>query len=163
MDAKNVVYRKMKESEAAEVVALVSAVFSKYVSPEYSSEGIEEFFRYANVDGMKRRLKEDHFILVAEQDSQIVGMIEVRSFNHISLLFVDSAVQRRGIGKELVRHAAQQCVEADRSINLLTVNSSPNAVDAYQAIGFHEMNGEQEMNGIRFIPMQMFLTNIEGA
>jgi predicted GNAT family N-acyltransferase len=163
MESMKVTYRKIKDSEVSTVCALVSNVFVEYVSSRYSNEGIEEFFRYANADGMAQRSHENHFILVALHESQIIGMIEVRDFKHISLLFVASAVQRKGIGRALIRNAAEICLKADPSIGHMTVNSSPNAVDAYRAFGFQETNNEQERNGIRFIPMEMLLANIDGA
>lgn len=42
----------------------------------------------------------------------------------------------------------------------ISVNSSPNAVTAYQKIGFKDIEEEKIVNGIRFLPMEL---EIRGA
>ena len=38
--------------------------------------------------------------------------------------------------------------------DVMTVNSSPFAVEIYQKLGFHALSGEQLADGIRFTPMK---------
>ena len=44
-----------------------------------------------------------------------------------------------------------------------TVSSSPNAVSAYERLGFRITSSEQCVHGIRFVPMQRFSTNDRNA
>jgi predicted GNAT family N-acyltransferase len=86
-----------------------------------------------------------------------VGAIEVRDYNHISLLFVHMAHQRQGIARELLRRALAICCRYRPSLRQVDVNSSPNAVVAYARLGFRQRGPEQIKNGIRFVPMVLDL------
>jgi GNAT superfamily N-acetyltransferase len=138
------------------VARLVADVFGRDVAPGYKTEGVEEFNRYATSLGMAARMHEGHVILVAEDGPRkVVGMVEVRDFSHISMLFVTGSMQRRGIGRELVTRAVEMCRERNPGASTITVNASPNSVNAYEHFGFRSSGGEQERNGIRFVPMAL--------
>jgi ribosomal protein S18 acetylase RimI-like enzyme len=68
--------------------------------------------------------------------ARIVGVIEVRQFRHISLLFVDDRFQRQGIARALVRHAVARCLSRRPDLRQITVRSSPYAVPIYERLGF---------------------------
>ena len=155
-ERKNLIYRAMKPGEENEVCSLVTRVFKSFVAPQYSQEGIDEFLRYAAAPkAMVTRIQANHFVLVAELNGSIVGMIEVRDSNHISLFFVEGRLQQQGIAKELLRRALEICTRNQAGMAKLTVNSSPNAVGAYQTMGFRFEGPEQTKNGIRFVPMAL--------
>ena len=139
-----------------DVARLVADVFGRDVAPGYKPEGVSEFSRYAAPGGLAGRLREGHVILVAEDGPRkVVGMVEVRDFSHISMLFVMGSVQRRGIGRDLVTRAVEMCRERNPDASTVTVNASPNSVTAYERFGFRSSGGEQERNGIRFVPMAL--------
>ncbi|TFG71934.1 MAG: GNAT family N-acetyltransferase [Anaerolineales bacterium] len=140
-----------------EAMDLVRRVFLSSVASEYSSQGIDEFFGYANAESMRKRLGAHDFALAAYLADKIVGLIEVRNNDHISLLFVDDPYQHEGIGRALCQHAIGICKENGPAIQSITVNASPNAVTAYRHIGFLPMEEEQLVNGIRYIPMRLNL------
>jgi GNAT superfamily N-acetyltransferase len=75
------------------------------------------------------------------------------------LLFVDKSHQRKGIARELLKRSIEICRKRKSDIQRVTVNSSPNAVTAYQKIGFKDIEDEKVVNGIRFIPMELILNN----
>jgi GNAT superfamily N-acetyltransferase len=143
----------MQAGEEVEVCSLVTRVFSDFVSHLYSPEGIKEFFRYADPALLSSRTQDNHFVLVAELHGQIVGMIEMRNNNHISLFFIEGELQRKGIGKQLWRKALDTCLANRPDLAKITVHSSPNAVEAYQRLEFQAEGPEQIVNGIRFVPM----------
>jgi len=93
----------------------------------------------------------------------VIGAIEVREFKHISMLFVDDQYQRKGIGGNLIREAISICQENSPELDQITVNSSPNAVQAYEKFGFLWSGSEQEISGIRFVPMVFKLPGGDGA
>jgi GNAT superfamily N-acetyltransferase len=66
------------------------------------------------------------------------------------MLFVRPSHQRSGIGRGLLEAAITLAGDPDCG---LTVNSSPNAVSAYQHMGFQVTDSEQCVHGIRFVPM----------
>ena len=150
---KPVSYRKIKKGDEFKIFNLIESVFNQFVAPEYSQEGIDEFMKYIQPDALLERLTTNHFGIVALVDSQIIGSIMIRDFNHIALLFVDSLHQQKGVGKELFERALQVCAEHKSKPFSITVNSSPNSVDAYRHLGFEPTKPEQCVNGIRFVPM----------
>jgi GNAT superfamily N-acetyltransferase len=106
-------------------------------------------------DQLRDRLRVNRFVLVAELGSQIVGAIEVRNCDHVSLFFIDGESQRKGIGRELWRRALDACLANRPEVVKITVHSSPNAVQAYQRPEFQAEGAEQTVNGIRFVPMAL--------
>ena len=149
-----VIYRAMKASEEQQVCDVVVRVFTEFVAPLYSPAGVQEFLTYAADPGQLRsRLLSNHFVLVAELQGRIVGAIEVRNGDHVSLFFIDGEVQRKGIGQGLWHRALNACLAGWPDLARITVHSSPNAVEAYERLGFEAEGPEQIVNGIRFVPM----------
>ncbi len=143
----------MKPGDEGRIYALVSSVFSEFVASEYLPEGIEEFINYIQPEDIASRAAENHFVFVAESGSEIVGVIEIRNSNHISLLFAEKRFQRRGVGKELLRKSVEVCRREVPGLERITVHSSPNAVLAYEKMGFEPSGSERTFHGIRFVPM----------
>jgi predicted GNAT family N-acyltransferase len=110
---------------------------------------------------LKERLRSDSFILVAEIESEIIGIIGIRDLSHIFLLFVEEDHQRRGIACQLLTEALRRCKSDNQKLEKITVNSSPNAVAAYKRMGFIAASKEQMKKGIRFVPMVLDLVKEE--
>lgn len=142
-----IIYRRIESSETAAVAALAREVFDQFVAPCYGPQGIAEFHRYAAPGALSQRHDAGHVTWVAEQAGGLVGMLHLREAAHVSMLFVRAAHQGSGIGHGLLAAAG----DADCPF---TVNASPNAVAAYQRLGFRLMGSEQCLHGIRFFPMQ---------
>jgi GNAT superfamily N-acetyltransferase len=143
--------RQIKPFEAAAATALAREVFDQFVAPHYQPDGVSEFYRYASADALSQRHESDHVTLVAEHSGELVGMLHLRKPCHVAMLFVRSSFQHKGIGRKLLAAAAALVDERDCEF---TVNSSPNAVSAYEHLGFHVIAAEQCVHGIRFIPMR---------
>ncbi len=150
-------YRIMKRGDEARVSDFVSAVFNEYVAPGFSQDGIDEFMKYIRPDAIETQLKQNHFAFIATLGMEIIGIIEVRDNNHISLFFVDGRFQRKGIGKKLLQKAVELCGINDLTFSKITVNASPNSITAYKTLGFVPTDVEQCINGIRFVPMVLRL------
>ena len=101
-------------------------------------------------------------LLAAAQD-RIIGMIEIYDYNHVAMLFVDVAFQRKGISRELLRQALEICQKNKPQLRKVTVNSSPNSIRVYKRLGFIPTNSEQVINGIRFTPMTLELSKTVNA
>jgi len=152
-------YRQMKVEDILEVSNLVASVFNELVAPEYSLEGVHEFHRYIEPTAFQTRFQTNHFNLIALAQAKIVGMIEMRNYNHVSLLFVFQDYQRRGIAKELLTQAIRICQEYKPQPSEISVNSSSFAVPIYEKLGFYRVGERQVRNGIGFIPMILKLSN----
>ena len=156
-------YRRMDLVEAEQVSHLVRRVFLRHVAPLFSREGIEEFLTYADAAAIEHRAKSGHLIVVATASDEPVGVIEVRNAHHISLLFVDTDFQQRGIGRELLRRALEWSRLREPGLRALDVHASPNAVRAYEHLGFRRQGSERIENGIRFVPMVFDLQQESGG
>ena len=100
--------------------------------------------------------------MVAEADDALAGMIEIRDSNHVALLFVSKAFQRRGIARALLDEALAEARGTKPELARVTVNSSRHGVPAYEKLGFLQTGPERTVNGIVFIPMARRLDG-EGA
>ncbi len=153
--------RELAEDGIAEAHALVSSVLNEFVAPLYSDEGISEFRSFIEPLNLLEWLRANNFILTAEIDGEMVGVIGIRDWNHVSLLFVRSDRQGWGIAKSLLPEALRRCKTAKPDLAEVTVNSSPNAVGAYRRMGFIPTGEEQLTNGIRYVPMVLDLSKDE--
>jgi len=151
----------MKPGEEKRVCRLVRQVFNDFVAPLYAQEGVEEFLRYADPDLMAKRAQSNHLVLIAEANAELIGAIEIRNFNHISLLFVARERQRQGIGGQLLKEVITIARRYEPDLSEMEVHSSPNAVDAYERLGFQAVGSEKLEHGICFIPMRMRINNVE--
>jgi GNAT superfamily N-acetyltransferase len=155
-----IVYREMEASEVEAVAALVARVFRCVVAPFYMEEGVREVLRFGSAERLRERVRHDEsFVLVAQADGGgLVGMIEMRGGDHVSLLFVDADYQRQGVGRTLLRRAVVRARAARPDLRQVTVHASPNAVSAYERLGFAATAAEQEADGILYTPMTLILT-----
>lgn len=148
----------MRQGEEYHIFRFVSRVFNEFTAPEFSQEGIDKFMKYIQADELTIHIRRNHFILIAEFSSAIIGVIAVRDYNHIALFSVDTPFQRRGRGRELFRKALEICRCNDVGLSQITVNASPNAINAYEIMGFQPTDSEQCADGIRFVPMALLLS-----
>ena len=149
-------YRAMQAGEAEAVSALILASFDEFIGPDYEGEeGIAEFRRFAAPEALAARAAGDHLVRVATVDGALAGMIEIREHNHVALLFVDKAYQRRGLARGLLEAALADARAVDPDVERVTVNSSRYGVAAYEKLGFRQTGPERSVNGIVFIPMAM--------
>jgi len=154
-------YRPMKPGEEVEVSNLVARSFNEFIAPGFSEEGVEEFFKYANHRALLKRSEAgDHFVIAAEREGVIVGMIEIKKRRHVSMLFVDKSFHRKGMASELLRLAIEDIRSCDQIPYKITVNSSPFAVSFYERAGFKPTSEPKTIYGIVHIPMALELTNV---
>ena len=73
----------LKIEQLNEVLDLVKSVFDEFEAPYYSEYGIENFYKFANFDNLKKMLQENLKILVAKYNDKIIGMVAYRDYSHI--------------------------------------------------------------------------------
>ncbi len=152
-----ITYRVIEPGEEKKVSELVLESFGEFIRHEYSQEGIDEFRRYAQPEALEQRSRADHCVLVATLKDRIAGVIEIRQHDHISLLFVNKRLQRKGIAKDLLQKALEVMRTAKPDLERVTVNSSRYGVPIYEKLGFHQTGPERTVSGIAFIPMVLRL------
>ncbi len=147
-------------SNTESVCQLVDAVFQRFEAPDYSAKGIAEFAKYNTPGAMAQRIADNHRALLAISGEQIIGVIELRNLQHISLFFVKEQYQGKKIGRALWEQAYQICIKANPSFQQITVNSSPYAVSIYERLGFSRTGPDQMKSGIRYVPMTFIAARV---
>lgn len=131
--------------------------FTRFNAPDYSQEGIENFYKFVNDDMLRKMFLAGHYqLFVAVEGEKCVGMLSIREKKHISLLFVDGDYHRYGIASALLAFVRRYAID-EEGIDSLTVNASPYAVGFYHKKGFLNLSDETEMDGIRYTPMELIL------
>jgi predicted GNAT family N-acyltransferase len=153
----------MCPGEEIVVSDLVTSTFQHDVAPFYAQEGIREFLSYTNPSALQNRQARNHVVIVASQNESVIGVLELRDYYHISLLFIEVMHQRQGVGRLLVDEALRLIRTHQPETREVTVNSSPNAVEAYKRFGFQVTGELQVKNGIGFVPMSLQLGSTNGA
>ncbi len=139
----NLSIKKLNRDETLIALNLVWNVFLEYEAPDYTSEGIETFYKSIHEENYLSMLS----VYGAFIGEELVGVIATRNGGkHIALFFVEGKYHRQGIGKQLF-----QAVQKEE----MTVNSSLYAVPIYHRLGFKDTGTEQAVNGVRFIPMEL--------
>ncbi len=152
MDGLNI--RRIREDEWDLAMELAFRVFLKFEAETYGREGTEAFAKFVTDEMLKRAFLGGHYhVFAAVEEETIIGMVALRSGNHISLLFVDQHHHNRGIGTALLEYAAD-FLKDNTGYDRMTVNSSPYAVQFYRNRGFYDTGEETVKDGIIYTPMQ---------
>lgn len=134
--------------------ALVRRVFVRFEAPDYPPEGLDTFFAYTDPSLLSFAVLSGMLVVGGcYWEDRLIGAIALRDGTHISLLFVEAAWHRRGIGTALVEWAVKRMLTGRRASFDVTVNASSYAQAFYEHAGFYATAEEQEKDGIRFIPM----------
>lgn len=92
-------------------------MFQEYEAPDYTREGIDEFYKTIHDEKYLSMLS----MFGAFINEQPVGVIATRSEGtHIALFFADGKYHRNGIGRKLFYRILE-----GGSVSKVTVNSSP--------------------------------------
>jgi len=149
-------YRLLGDPEIDEASELAIRVFKEFVALEQSFEGQEGFYRYATPNALRGRHRSGQCLtFVARRNRRLAGMLHLQNGTHVAMLFVEGASQRQGIGRGLLGVATDYALTRQPPIQVLTVASTPAALEAYQRLGFEAVAAEQVVNGIRFISMEL--------
>ncbi|MCF7929481.1 MAG: GNAT family N-acetyltransferase [Spirochaetales bacterium] len=145
-------------NQASEVSALISTVFDEFVGIEYSRQGKTTFSSFTKPEAIRKRYTAGNLIFIAQAESKIIGIIEIRDLSHISLLFVDKQFHRKGIARRLWETALLECTAQNPGLSAFTVHASPYSEKIYRRLGFHPSAELTVIDGIKFIPMSMKIT-----
>lgn len=139
---------KLAVTDLLAVSRLIERSFDESVANTLSNEGIETFKSGLTVESLEKRLNSGNLFLISRSENMIVGVGEIRDGNHLNLLFFEPDLQNRGVGKTIFS-GLTRLIQSDK----VTVNSSLNAVGAYQQLGFHKNGQPAEARGIKYQPM----------
>lgn len=138
--------RRLEKKEIPAALELIRRVFDEYEAPDYSKDGISEFYNsIGDAEWVSGLCFTGAFV-----GDILAGVMATRSEgSHIALLFADGKYHRKGIGRRLFQTALESTLT-----ERVTVNSSPYGTEFYHRLGFCDTDTEQSVNGMRFTPME---------
>ncbi len=146
--------RRIRQDEWDTAMELAFRVFLKFEAKEYGKEGTEAFAKFVTDENLKKAfIGGQYHLFAAYDDDRIIGVVALRSGNHLSLLFVDASYHNRGIGSELLKYA-EDYLKDNTSFTKLTVNAAPYATGFYHARGFRDTDARTTKDGIVYTPME---------
>ncbi|SHO57422.1 GNAT family N-acetyltransferase [Vibrio quintilis] len=150
-------YIKKAETEDIEaIIELVTNVARSDIFPGLSDTGQAYFLSVVANEVRVSVLGADYQSVKLVIDDKLLGFAAIRKGRYITKLFVAGCIQGCGIGRKLLDHLISEFVTSDT----LELKASPNAVSFYLANGFIVEGEEEEVNGIRFIPMKRMLSEM---
>jgi GNAT superfamily N-acetyltransferase len=148
-------FEKLKIEEINLFSIMVNNVFREFVGKDYSEEGNNTFMDYIEPKNILERFKnENNNFYVAKYYDEIIGAMEIKNKDHISLFFVIKKYHGKGIGKKLFGNYIKTLKQNNNEIKTITVNSSFYGEKIYAKLGFIKTEEAQEKNGIKYIPME---------
>lgn len=149
--------RSAYRDEWQDAMALAWKTFLQFEADVYTPEGVKNFENFITDSTLYRMfVKGEYQLFIALDQHKIVGMITLRDSTHISLLFVDAAYHRKGIGRALIKYLTNYLL-AEVGAYRVTVNASPYGVGFYHKIGFRDLSPEEVRDGIIYTPMEFIL------
>ncbi len=157
IDRSKIMVRFAYHSDWEGAMKLAWDTFVRFNAPDYSKEGIKNFYNFIHDDMLRKMFVAGHYqLFVAVCDGEYLGMLSLREKKHISLLFVNGDYHGNGIGSALIKYVSKY-VRDEEGINSLTVNASPYAVEFYHKRGFEDVHAQMAADGITFTPMELEL------
>ena len=145
--------RWARESEWAPAMNMIWRTFLEYDGKDYSQEGIKNFFDFiTDSDLYSAFLRGEYQMMVALIQGKIIGVGSLRNKNHLSLLFVDGAYHRMGVGSAILIRLCDY-LEHEMGERYMSLKAAPYAVDFYRKLGFRIVRPEEEHSGIRVTSM----------
>ena len=149
--------RSAYRNEWQDAMALAWKTFLRFEADVYTPNGVRNFENFITDSTLHRMFVLGTYqLFVALDRNKIVGMITLRDSSHISLLIVDEAYHRRGIGRALIKHLTEYLL-AEVGTDRVTVNASPYGTPFYHKMGFRDLRPEESRDGIIYTPMEFIL------
>lgn len=149
--------RWARENEWAPAMKMIWSTFLQYDGQDYTEEGIRNFFDFITDDDLYRAfLRGEYQVMVALSQGSVIGAGSLRNRNHLSLLFVDGAYHRRGVGRAILMRLCEY-LEHEMGERYISLKAAPYAVDFYRKLGFRTVRPETEYSGIRVTEMVKIL------
>lgn len=150
--------RELNQHEILPALHLIWEVFAEDVACCYTPEGVAEFQQFIKYENINRMYQSGELAIFGAFDAgELVGTISVKRAGHICLFFVRCSCQGKGVGRRLFQAVVNHCIQRLR-VSRITVNAAPNAVPKYIHMGMRQTDEEQVVNGMRYIPMEMYVS-----
>ena len=135
-------------SDMPNALAIAHHAFEKFIAPDYTEEGKDEFYKFASIENFAGNMQSDnYYVWGACIEDQIAGVAALRNENCVAIFSVHESYHLRGIGKRLM-HTLKSYAKENYSREFITVNASNYAVPVYEKLGFVRVSETQNINGV---------------
>lgn len=146
--------RWARTDEWVPAMKMIWRTFLKYEGREYKEEGVRSFLEFITDETLYAAfLRGEYLLMVALDKGRIIGAGSLRDCNHLSLLFVDEAYQRKGVGSAILRKLCAY-LKKEAGEQRISLQAAPGAVNFYRKQGFCAVQPEKEYSGIRVTLME---------
>ncbi|QGY47937.1 GNAT family N-acetyltransferase [Maribellus comscasis] len=149
--------KPFKQGNEKAVHQLVKTVYDEFVRHENTEEGNLLFYDWIMPQKIAARQKQQNNLWLAWSSNKIIGMMEIRDNQNITLLFVDKNYQKRGIARNLFQTALNEYKKREFNLDKFYVHASLSSVPVYKSLGFNVVSKARKENGIYYVSME---TNI---
>ncbi len=159
MDRQAYEIHPLNRGEWEDAMQLAWDTFLIFEAPEYGREGIDSFRRFIKDPLLKRMFIMGEYLVYGaylRQYGDLVGILGVRGYNHVSLLFVQAEYHLQGIAKAMLYKYINEARR--KQVRRITVHSSPFAVEFYHKQGFVDLDREKIEDGITYTPMELIVS-----
>ncbi|WP_345237521.1 GNAT family N-acetyltransferase [Hymenobacter saemangeumensis] len=127
---------------------------SSVCRPDYTAKQLEVWTSGVNNEQRWRDILLNQFVLVALQDTEIVGFATLDAGHYIDLLYVHKDYQRQGIAQELYTEIEKEARQQQQVE--LTADVSITARVFFESVGFSVINEQVVMRqGVELINFRM--------
>ena len=144
--------RNANVTDALAIADFVCELATEHIVPSLGEGGLRKLLDSMNASATKQRIVDLWPHICAFDGDELVGVVVTKPPNHLYHLFVRTDRQRTGIGRKLFAMADDWSRNASGKC-LATVNSSLNAVQVYNQLGFDADGPVIDTEGVRYQPM----------
>lgn len=146
--------RWAKKEEWVPAMEMIWRTFLLYEGKEYPEKGVQHFFDFiTGFELYEAFLEGEYLLMVALDGDRLIGAGTVRDRNHLSLLFVDDAYHRLGVGSSILKKLCDY-LKTESGERYMSLEAAPEAVNFYRKQGFRTVRPQMEISGIRLTPME---------
>jgi predicted GNAT family N-acyltransferase len=150
--------RPIEPADVTIVHNLVERTALRSIFGDLEDQGHTSLQEYNGIRALREHMQRRHHQWVALSGDVLIGVMEVRDPNHLSMLYVEASHDRQGVGHQLLTTALAECKQTT-VIAKITVNSSRYAQLFYARHGFWQEGEETTTNGVISMPMALDLGN----
>ncbi|MDR1379417.1 MAG: EFR1 family ferrodoxin [Synergistaceae bacterium] len=159
-DIQNLEFKNMLPGQGEAVCDLVRQVLDKQVldkqeEKDFTPLGRVALDRYASPEALEHRGSLGYVHELAYVSEVLVGMIELRGPDRISMLYIHPNYANKGLGSRLVTRAVARCAAIAPKTRYMTVYATDSAANFYERAGFVRSGARKESNGVFSIPYRL--------
>jgi ribosomal protein S18 acetylase RimI-like enzyme len=152
-------YRPAHEADAEPISAIVHRALLPHTLPGWTAAAVERLLGENSPQSLREYLTKAPFAHVCVNAGSIVGFITSKKSRLVSLLVVDPAFQRLGVGSQLMSHMLEHVAAAAAEISVVEVNATEYSLPFYRRCGFYPISEFIEFEGCRFARLAYWRKN----